>query len=64
MLFSDLLSSPLYDDTNPRELIPLFHNIASLNTRIKYPCMHLSVNLQHGETLEENQYIALVNDYL
>ena len=61
---AELLSSPLYDDTKPRELIPLFHDIASLNTRVKYPCMHLSVNLQHGETLEDNEYIALVNDYL
>lgn len=62
---AQLLESPLMENSQQKaELIELFETIASQNSRVKYPCQHISINLQHGESLSNQQYISLAKEYL
>lgn len=61
---AELLSSPLHENTNPRQMKPIFREVSQQKPSIKFPCLHLSINLQHDETLTANQYTTLANDYL
>lgn len=61
---AQLLESPLIDTPNKKELTTLFQDISSQNNQVKYPCQHISINLQHGENLSNQKYISLAHDYL